>query len=134
MFRNIRRLVFILVSQSIRGITLPNRTREVLVHVTKARGLRDPDLAHPRHPQHSVLVHHVPVHRPDRAGARRLGTLSFEACGRAAELGHLPPLVVQLLPVEPAHQVALDKNPEVSHLRHLCLLLKKLVDPRSAQK
>ena len=59
--------------------------------------------------------------------------MSFQPGGRAPELRHLPALVVQLLPVEAAHQVALDEHPEVSHLRHLCLLLKKLVDPGPTQ-
>ena len=46
------------------------------------------------------------------------------------KLGHLAALVVQLLPVEAAHQVALDEHPEVPHLGHFGLLLEKLVNAR----
>ena len=46
------------------------------------------------------------------------------------EFGHLAALVVQLLPVEAAHQVALDEHPEVPHLGHFGLLLEKLVNAR----
>ena len=89
MLRNIIRLVFVLISKSIRWVALANSTWEVLVHVSKTRGLGHPDLAHPRHPKHPVLVHHVPVHWTDRARAGRLCALSFQAGGRAPELGHL---------------------------------------------
>ena len=46
------------------------------------------------------------------------------------ELGHLAALVVQLLPVEAAHQVALDEHPKIPHLGHFGLLLEKLVNAR----
>ena len=44
----------------------------------------------------------------------------------ALELRHPPALVVQLLPVEPVHEVILRKLPEIYVSLHTVLLLKKL--------